>query len=150
MPEADSNSGVGLPWLQTFGNHDGLMQGNAPRNESFNAVAVGPLKFDGPPPGIDPCNPFPGLGSRWLPTRPVSPDPNRRIVRRGEYVEQHFHTTGTPAGHGFSARNRTDGTARYVRDDLLFVRFISLDTGNPAGYADGSIGAASWPGARSG
>jgi hypothetical protein len=77
-------TGIGVPWLQTFGNHDGLMQGNAPRNEAFNGVAVGALKFDAPPPGIDPCNPFPGLGSRWLPTRPVTPDPARRIIRRGE------------------------------------------------------------------
>jgi metallophosphoesterase (TIGR03767 family) len=137
-----SATGLGLPWLQTFGNHDGLMQGNAPRNEAFNAIAVGPLKYDAPPPGIDPCNPFPGLGTRWLPTRPVTADLNRRIVRRSEYIEQHFHTTGTPSGHGFSPRNRSDGTAYYVRDDIPRVRFISLDTVNPGGYSDGSIGAA--------
>src|SRR5438105_1677633 len=47
-------AGVGLPWWQTFGNHDGLMQGNAPRSDAFNAITVGPLKFDGPPPGINP------------------------------------------------------------------------------------------------
>jgi metallophosphoesterase (TIGR03767 family) len=135
-------TGVGLPWLQTFGNHDGLMQGNAPRNEAFNAVTVGPLKFDGPPPGIDPCNRFPGLGTRWLPTRPVSPDLNRRIVRRGEYIEQHFQTSGAPVGHGFTQRNRADGTAYYVRDDIPRTRLIALDTVNPGGYADGSIGAA--------
>jgi metallophosphoesterase (TIGR03767 family) len=140
--KAFSATGIGLPWLQTFGNHDGLMQGNSPRNEAFNAVAVGPLKFDGPPPGIDPCNPFPGLGSQWLPTRPVTADPSRRIVRRGEYIEQHFHTSGTPAGHGFSLRNRTDGTAYYVRDDVPRARLISLDTVNPGGYSDGSIGVA--------
>jgi metallophosphoesterase (TIGR03767 family) len=134
-------TGIGFPWIQTFGNHDGLMQGNAPRNEAFNAVAVGPLKFDGPPPGIDPCNPFPGLGSQWLPTRPVSPDPNRRIIRRGEYIEQHFHTVGTPVGHGFTATNRTDGTAYYVRDEIPGIRMITLDTVNPGGYSDGSIGA---------
>jgi metallophosphoesterase (TIGR03767 family) len=135
-------TGIQLPWLQTFGNHDGLMQGNGPRNEAFNAVAVGPLKFDGPPPGIDPCNPFPGLGSQWLPTRPVAADANRRIVRRGEYIEQHFHTSGTPAGHGFTERNRADGTAYYVRDEIPRARLIMLDTVNPGGYADGSIGAA--------
>lgn len=134
-------TGVGLPWLQTFGNHDGLMQGNAPRNEAFNAVAVGPLKFDGPPPGIDPCNPFPGLGKDWLPTRPVTADPLRRIVRRREYIEEHFRTTGTPAGHGFTQWNLTDGTAYYVRDEVPILRFIGLDTVNPGGYADGSIGA---------
>jgi len=135
-------TGIGLPWLQTFGNHDGLMQGNAPRSEAFNAIAVGSLKFDAPPPGIDPCNPFPGLGSRWLPSRPVSADPARRIVRRGQYIEEHFHTTGTPAGHGFTQRNRNDGTAYYARDEGQLLRFVALDTVNPGGYSDGSIGAA--------
>src|SRR2546423_7808617 len=61
-------AGAGLPWWQTFGNHDGLMQGNAPWTEAFNAVAVGGFKFDGPPPGINPCDPFPTL-QVVLPTR---------------------------------------------------------------------------------
>ncbi len=131
--------GVRLPWWQTFGNHDGLMQGNAPRNEAFNAIAVGGLKFDGPPPGIDPCDPFPGL-TQAVPTHPVTADPNRRIVRRSEYIAEHFRTTGSPVGHGFTAQNQADGTAYYVRDDVPTFRFVSLDTVNPGGYADGSIG----------
>src|SRR5207245_1658580 len=76
-------AGVGLPWWQTFGNHDGLMQGNAPRSDAFNAITVGPLKFDGPPPGINPCDPFASLVNT-PPTHPVTADPNRRIVRRHE------------------------------------------------------------------
>jgi len=135
--------GPGLPWWQSFGNHDGLMQGNAPRNEAFNAVAIGPLKFDAVPPGIDPCNPFDGLGTTWLPTRPVTPDLGRRVIRRSEYIAEHFNTTGAPAGHGFTSQNQANGTAYYVRDDAHpRVRFVSLDTVNPGGYSDGSIGAA--------
>lgn len=135
-------TGVGMPWWQSFGNHDGLMQGTAPRNAAFNAIAVGALKFDGPPPGIDPCNPFNGLGTRWLPTRPVTPDPKRRVVRRREYIAEMFNTTGLPAGHGFGPANRgPDEIAYYVRDDLPLIRFISLDTVNPGGDADGSVGA---------
>jgi metallophosphoesterase (TIGR03767 family) len=132
-------TGLGMPWWQSFGNHDGLMQGNAPRNEEFNAIAIGPAKFTGPPPGMNPCDPFANLAA--APTRPVTPDLARRIVRRSEYIAEHFTTTGTPAGHGFTAANRTDGTAYYVRDDHPLIRFISLDTVNPGGFSEGSIGA---------
>jgi metallophosphoesterase (TIGR03767 family) len=135
-------TGVGIPWWQTFGNHDGLLQGNAPRNAAFDAIATGALKFDGPPPGIDPCNPFDGLGTQFLPTRLVSADPRRRLVRRGEYISEMFNTTTLPAGHGFGPANRgPDEIAYYVRDDLPAFRFVSLDTVNPGGHADGSIGA---------
>jgi metallophosphoesterase (TIGR03767 family) len=133
-------TGLGLPWWQTFGNHDGLLQGNAPRTEAFAQIATGPAKFSGPPPGMDPCNPFPSVP--LAPTKPVTADANRRIVRRGEYIEEHFTTRGTPSGHGFHKRNRADGTAYYSRDDFKPFRFIALDTVNPGGYADGSIGQA--------
>jgi metallophosphoesterase (TIGR03767 family) len=137
-----SAKGVGLPWWQTYGNHDGLMQGNAPRNDGFNAVAIGPLKFDGPPTGLtNPCDPWPAIFAA-VPTHPVTADPSRRIVRRREYVEEMFRTTGTPVGHGFTQDNRATGIAYYVRDDVKGFRFISLDTVNPGGYSDGSIGAA--------
>ncbi|MBI4260670.1 MAG: TIGR03767 family metallophosphoesterase, partial [Actinobacteria bacterium] len=134
-------AGIGIPWWQTFGNHDGLMQGNGPRNEVFEAIAVGGLKIDGPPPGLNPCDPWPSLAA-VVPSRPVTPDPDRRVVRRREYVEEHFRTTGTPVGHGFTEANRAAGTAHYVRDDVPPFRFVSLDTVNPGGFADGSIGAA--------
>lgn len=133
-------TGLGMPWWQTFGNHDGLMQGNAPRNEEFNAIATGALKFTGPPPGMNPCDPFANLTA--APTRPVTPDLDRRVIRRREYIAEHFVTTGTPVGHGFTGANRADGTAYYVRDDHPPFRFISLDTVNPGGESEGSIGAA--------
>jgi metallophosphoesterase (TIGR03767 family) len=140
-------SGVGVPWYQTFGNHDGLLQGNAPRNPIFEAIAVGGLKVEGAPPGLDPCAMFEILRSNPAalfagPARPVTPDPLRRVVRRSEYIEEHFRTTGKPFGHGFTATNRADGTAYYAIDQHPRFRLIALDTVNPGGYADGSIGQA--------
>ena len=133
-------TGVPLPWWQVYGNHDGLMQGNAPRNEGFAAIAVGALKFDGPPDGLNPCDFFTQLAG-YLPTHPVTPDPNRRIIRRNEYIAEFFNTAGTPVGHGFGPENQgLDELAYYVRDDYPLFRFVSLDTVNPGGYADGSIG----------
>ena len=134
-------SGVGIPWWQTFGNHDGLIQGNSPRNEAFNLIAIGALKFDSPSIS-NICDPIPEL-SKLVPTRLVTSDTGRRFIRRREYIEEHFNTKGSPGpvGHGFTSQNRSDHTAYYVRDDYPSLRFISLDTVNPGGYADGSIGA---------
>ena len=70
----------------------------------------------------------------------VTADPSRRLLTRKEVVEEHFNTTGTPVGHGFTERNRQDGTAYYAFD-RRGVRFIVLDTVNPNGYADGSLDA---------
>lgn len=134
-------TGIRIPWWQTFGNHDGLLSGNVPRNEVFNLIAVGPLKFDGPPDGIDPCNFFTTLEGAG-PTHLVTADPNRYVVRRGQYISEHFITSGAPSGHGFTEQNLADGTAYYVRDDYQPFRFITLDTVNPGGYAEGSIGQA--------
>ena len=97
------SSGVGLPWYQTFGNHDGLLQGNAPNNPALNAIAVGGLKVEGLPPGLDPCDSFDILRRDPMalftgPAFAVTPDPRRRIVSRGEYVAELFRTTGTPVG----------------------------------------------------
>lgn len=140
-------SGVGMPWFQTFGNHDGLLQGNAPRNPIFEAIAVGGLKVMGAPPGLNPCDAFELLRSDPAallsgPAFPVTPDLNRRIVRRREYIEEHFRTTGRPVGHGFTAANRANATAYYTIDRYPGFRLIALDTVNPGGYADGSIGRA--------
>ena len=41
-------------------------------------------------------------------------------------------------GHGFTAENRTKGTAYYTVDKGP-VRMIVMDTVNPNGYADGSL-----------
>ena len=138
-------SGLGMPWYQTFGNHDGLMQGNAPQNPVFEGIAVGGVKVRGAPVGLDPAYTLEILRTDPQalftgPANPVTPDPARHIVTRREYIEEHFRTTGTPAGHGFTAANRADGTAYYVRDDYPGFRLIALDTVNPGGFAEGSIG----------
>ena len=142
-----SATGVGIPWYQTFGNHDGLLQGNAPRNAVFERFAIGGTKISGLPPGVQPCDGFQTIRdnpSAFLaaPAQPVSADPNRRIVTRREYIEEMFRTTGTPVGHGFSTANREQGLAYWSSDDHPGFRFIGLDTVNPGGFSEGSIGAA--------
>jgi len=109
--------GLGTPWIQTYGNHDGLIQGNAPRTDAFNAIAIGPLKFDAPPPDIDLCDPFASMGT-WVPTHPVAADPNRYIVTRAQYINEFFTSTSSPKGHGLTVTNQANRTAYYVRDDV--------------------------------
>jgi metallophosphoesterase (TIGR03767 family) len=53
-----------------------------------------------------------------------------------------FNTTGTPVGHGFTKANQDSGVAYWHKDDHDGFRFIGLDTVNPGGYSEGSIGAA--------
>jgi metallophosphoesterase (TIGR03767 family) len=37
-------TGLGMPWYSAFGNHDALLQGNAPRNPAFEQIATGCTK----------------------------------------------------------------------------------------------------------
>ncbi|MFP5297580.1 MAG: TIGR03767 family metallophosphoesterase [Actinomycetota bacterium] len=142
-----SATGVGIPWYQTFGNHDGLLQGNAPRNAVFEGIAVGPAKIVGLPPGVNPCDSFDTLRNNptaflSAPMHPTTADGQRKIVTRAEYIDEMFNTTGSPKGHGLTQRNKEDGTAYWHSDEHPGFRFIGLDTVNPGGFSEGSIGAA--------
>ncbi|HVE77192.1 MAG TPA: TIGR03767 family metallophosphoesterase [Actinomycetota bacterium] len=139
-------TGIGLPWLQTYGNHDGLVQGNFPRGIDWEQIAVGSLKPMGLPPGVNPCDAFETFMNNpaaiaSAPMRPVAPDPARRIATRREYVEEMFKSTTGPPGHGFTEFNRRSGVAYWVDDSRPGFRFIGLDTVNPGGHDRGSIGA---------
>lgn len=133
--------GLSVPWLTAYGNHDGLFQGRSRFDEALAAVLTGgrkPLRLQVlPPPDIV----TDAMAFVLDDGRQVTPDPRRRPVTRREFVEAHFTDGGRPTGHGFTATNRDDGTAYYVDDSLPGVRIITLDTTNPAGSHDGSIGA---------
>jgi metallophosphoesterase (TIGR03767 family) len=143
-------AGLNIDWYSVFGNHDGLIQGNFPTNLPLNSIAVGALKIISPPVGFSQANIDALLKTLDLASvinqilaipgsaRIVTPDPKRRILTRKQVVAEHFNTSGSPAGHGFTADNRTKGTAYYMVDKGS-VRMVVLDTVNPNGYADGSL-----------
>ena len=149
-------AGVGKPWFTAYGNHDGLVQGNVPRNALFQQLSVGPLKPTSLPPSIlaQPINAQIGFLIALLQQDPnainlqlgtgghriVTPDPDRRIVDRLTTITEHFNTTGRPVGHGFTQANLKRGTAYYTFNAGR-VRGIVLDTVVSAGGADGSIDA---------
>ncbi|MGN6576696.1 MAG: TIGR03767 family metallophosphoesterase [Nocardioides sp.] len=142
--------GLAMPWYTAFGNHDPLVQGNFPASLHLSAVAEGNLKLVSPPAGMSQSDLLRALRDDYAGllqglvlspyVRQVTADPNRRMLTRAEIVEQYFHSTGAPYGHGFTERNRAEDTAYYTFDRGL-VRFIVLDTVNPNGEADGSLDA---------
>jgi metallophosphoesterase (TIGR03767 family) len=74
-----------------------------------------------------------------LPARRVTADPKRKLVSRAETIAAHFTTTGTPVGHGFTAQNRSSGTAYYTFEASDQILGIVLDTVNPGGLSNGSL-----------
>jgi metallophosphoesterase (TIGR03767 family) len=146
--------GLDLPWYAVYGNHDGLVQGNVPSNDLLQQIATGPLKLTSLPPSIlassvaaqvqfilgllrlDPAAVALQLAEGGR--RFVTPDARRRIVDRGTTIAEHFTTTGTPVGHGYTAANVARGTA-YYRFDRGRVRGIVLDTVTSSGGPNGSL-----------
>jgi metallophosphoesterase (TIGR03767 family) len=146
--KAFTPAGLKTPWYSVFGNHDGLVQGNFPKTLPLGVLATGPLKAYAVPPGLSQADilaafrtvdPLPLFGAAALTSATlVTADSKRRVLTRKQVVEEHFATSGTPNGHGFTATNRSNGTAYYTFDKGN-LRCIVLDTVNPNGYADGSI-----------
>ena len=133
-------AGVGTPWYSCFGNHDGLAQGNAPVNPALARITTGSAKVVGLAPGADPCASFAGLGAApAAPVRVVTPDAGRSYLSRKDWIGRHLTSPGLPAGHGFTAANAAGGTAYYATD-VGPLRFIVLDTVNPGGSSEGSLG----------
>ena len=113
---ASRAAGLDVPWYISRGNHDGLIQGNAPAStELFRVIATGCLKV------------FPNAADRsrrrspastrrrcsassttrrssrrcWPAARRVPPDPDRRIVSKAEY--RALMARGSRNAHGFAA-----------------------------------------------
>ncbi|MEU9557514.1 TIGR03767 family metallophosphoesterase [Streptomyces fumanus] len=153
--------GLNLPWYSTVGNHDAMPLGcYAGHGDSYLAeLAVGgrklmelpaaeakrlqsALKNDRDPRGVR-YREFLTAHARAM--RPVTPDERRAPFTPADYLTAHLdpaHLGPGPAGHGYSAANLQAGTQYYafrIADDVIGV---SLDTTDPGGHYEGSIGAA--------
>ncbi|WP_050761742.1 TIGR03767 family metallophosphoesterase [Beutenbergia cavernae] len=131
-------TGLSVPWLSCFGNHDGLVQGRVPNSEELTAISVGNRKvIDVEEPFGDffaaPASFFAGRAER------VTADADRRGVPRAEFVGAHAAAVDGAHSHGFTERNVADGTAYYAYDGIPGLRIVTLDTTNPAGGFEGSI-----------
>ena len=145
-------AGLRTPWLTTFGNHDGLVQGNLPDIPQASQLAVGRVKFIDLPASL---TTDPAAFLQWAqdlaqlkpdalqqlfsgPYRLVTPDPDRRPLSRLETIQEHFNTSGFPKGHGYTQANVSSGNAYYTFDRGI-VRGLVLDTVNPFGGSEGSM-----------
>jgi metallophosphoesterase (TIGR03767 family) len=135
--------GLRMPWLSCFGNHEALNQGVGVISPDLAEALVGDVKPWALPADFDhdqALELFTHHPEVFMagPARHVAADPGRRAVTRQEFVAAHFGPTARPSGHGFTERNRLDGTAYYVHDTSA-VRFIALDTNCLAGGASGCV-----------
>jgi metallophosphoesterase (TIGR03767 family) len=139
-------AGLDVPWYISRGNHDGLIQGNAPAStDLFRSIAVGCLKVF-PTPQVDPAlfvgqsesavfqrfNDPAFIASLLAGGRAVPPDADRRIISKAQYREE--MAAGSRSAHGFSATDKrelrkSNGTASYYAvTPRKGMRFISIDT----------------------
>ncbi|MDR7087405.1 metallophosphoesterase (TIGR03767 family) [Aeromicrobium panaciterrae] len=144
--------GIKMPWYSVFGNHDGLVQGNFPPALQLGVVATGPLKATALPPGLSQSDVISSLtaadpsilvaAAGLASARLVKYDPKRKVLTRKQVIAEHFLTPESPGpvGHGFTEENKTKGTAYYTFDKGPLFRGIVLDSVNPNGYAEGSLG----------
>lgn len=56
-------TGLRTRWYATYGNHDGLVQGNMPANDTFEAIATGPFKMTSLPAGLSPADVVHGMAT---------------------------------------------------------------------------------------
>lgn len=153
--------GLALPWYSTVGNHDSLPLGcyGSHGDPYLAEAAVGGKKLMSVPAddarklqdAIKNAKDPKGVGYRDFlkaharSMRSVTPDENRAPYTTADYLKAHLdpaHRGHGPAGHGYSAANLAAGTQYYVfrvSDDVIG---ISLDTTDPGGHYEGSLGTA--------
>jgi metallophosphoesterase (TIGR03767 family) len=148
-------AGLKVPWFISRGNHDGLIQGNAPAStDLFRAIAVGCLKVF-PSAQFDPSvyagksadqlfaafnNPA-FIAQLLASGRPVAPDPDRRIISKREY--RALMTGKRKHGFAYTPKQQlraSGGSASYYAfSPKPGLRFISLDTVAEGGGQNGNL-----------
>ncbi|MGW1726678.1 TIGR03767 family metallophosphoesterase [Streptomyces sp. NPDC002306] len=150
-------TGLGMPWYAAYGNHDALVQGNVPIDvlpfDPLKSIATGSTKLtevEGVPDVFDnSASYYLNLlkdiltGEFTLQTAHVTADPSRRLLTRGDFIAEHFNTTGTPRGHGFTSGS-DKGYYAIPSGPNDVVQFLVLDTTNTSGGAGGAIGTSQW------
>ncbi|MFF4159480.1 TIGR03767 family metallophosphoesterase [Streptomyces sp. NPDC001678] len=150
--------GLNVPWYSTFGNHDLLSGGCYPAAGSFIAdVCVGDRKLQYVPPdeakylmqgeagGSDPRGKRieAMLKTHRKEMRRITPDPRRAPLTPRQYIAAHLdpqHAGRGPVGHGYTKANLDSGTLYYTFKISEKVIGISVDSTDPGGHYQGSLG----------
>ncbi|WP_329547574.1 TIGR03767 family metallophosphoesterase [Streptomyces sp. NBC_01356] len=153
--------GLKLPWYSTVGNHDAMPLGTfAAHSDPFlRDFAVGGKKLMNASAAQSKAlqdtirNDKDPKGARYLEfiqahardLRSITPDEMRAPFTPAEYLQTHLdpaYVGKGPVGHGYSSANVAAGTQYYsfrISDDVIG---ISLDTTDPGGHYQGSVGTA--------
>ncbi|MGW2356031.1 TIGR03767 family metallophosphoesterase [Streptomyces phaeofaciens] len=152
--------GLTLPWYSTVGNHDAMPLGCYAHGDSWLAeYAVGGRKLMELTPAEavrlqrsisqdrDPRGTVLRdlLKSTARAQRAVTPDERRAPYTPAEHVRAHLdpaYRGAGPVGHGYTRANLEAGTQYYSFPIAENVLGISLDTTDPGGHYNGSIGTA--------
>ncbi|MBK8884369.1 MAG: TIGR03768 family metallophosphoesterase [Bacteroidales bacterium] len=136
-----------IPWFQTLGNHDHFWKGSFPVTDDFRPKYIGIdiVNLDktlsdlngrgyymGSIDGRTQYGEIIGAGATAdfvTPPQILAADPDRRSLKREEWIGEFFNTTSTPDGHGFSQSNKTTGFACYsfVPNSDIPIKVIVLD-----------------------
>lgn len=153
--EVDSG-GLPTPWYTVYGNHDTTYFGTFGIPASLREFAVGGRKFfDWKALGLDFVENWTADSSaigealhalsrnvgRQLGSKPVTPDPDRKLLEQREFMTAHFDTQQHPGpiGHGFTQENLNTGRTYWSADVNPFVRAFGLDTCNQIAGPDGAV-----------
>ncbi len=136
-----------VPWWATYGNHDGLLQGNVAPNGPYDEILLGSRKITGLPPGVD-SGTFvsilftdaaavaAGLARGDYHHREVTPDEDRRSAHRPDWIRRMLDSA---EGHGYVSDD-LDATKTWYRFAVADgVVGLSLDTCAHGGSASGCI-----------
>ncbi|HWL66707.1 MAG TPA: hypothetical protein VNP73_12090 [Actinomycetota bacterium] len=148
--------GKSLPWYSLPGNHDIKIQGTAPNEAGWrdfaSQYAVGGVKFTDVPPDKqqEACQAgfseefFTEMATNPGAAEPVPADPDRRLLSREEWAQEHLTTTGVPEGHGYGGERCKDDAGELL-ERLCYswtegdFHYIGLDTNPHEGLEDGNI-----------
>ena len=126
--------GLQLPWISVYGNHDGLLQGNVAPDDALSALATGEARIIGLPHGADPLLAEAAIAQN-VPARYVHDETSPRIHVASDARRDFFPP------YDFARLTRgADADATYFVAQAGQLRVIALDTVNPHGGWQGSVG----------
>ncbi len=146
-------AGLDVPWYIARGNHDGLVQGNAPASvDLFRTIATGCLKVF-PSATLDPAafsgadedEAFRRIGDpAFIQTllagaKTVPPDPDRRILSTTEYKDEIGGSHGYRHVEAAERKASEENATYYAFRPRNGVELISLDTVAEGGGSTGNL-----------